>query len=115
MAPDQLKKEMRRLLWATCRQREKVSGILRPLLAELYPEDEIGELRKLIETEYLIRIGYAGIWGETQTNQRFTCPQCGGHRFGSSDFDGVITRHCNDEHGTGCTWEGPGSACGLED
>ena len=56
MDSEQLKQEFRRLLWATCRQREKVPGILRKLLPELYPDDEIGELKKLIEREYVDRI-----------------------------------------------------------
>lgn len=47
-----LRRDVRRLLHSSCRQREKVPGILRSILPGLYPEDEIGELRKLIEIEF---------------------------------------------------------------
>ena len=36
----------------------------------------------------------------------FTCPECGGHWFGSSGLP-IESRHCHDEHQTGCRWAGP--------
>lgn len=52
-----------------------------------------------------------GIW--LAAHDQFTCPDCGGHHFGSTLKDrangfGLITeRQCHDEYGKGCHWSGP--------
>lgn len=36
----------------------------------------------------------------------FTCPDCGGHYFGTSELTGKTIRSCHDQNGTGCRWSG---------
>jgi hypothetical protein len=53
-----LQRQVRDLLWFTCRQREKTPLVLRSILLDLYPGEELREQRDTIEKEYLDRIGY---------------------------------------------------------
>lgn len=46
----------------------------------------------------------------------FTCPECGGHFFGSKDSaGGRLTRYCHDQNGVGCRWSGSTKECMTED
>ena len=42
---------------------------------------------------------------------KFQCPKCGSHHFGSYMDEEPLIRHCNDQFGKGCRWEGLDADC----